>query len=142
MIEEIINGIAKSLYDEFGEGYHIYSENTESGIKEPCFIINVVSKLHERTLMDRFNETVPVCVQYFTKRLKRHNDHHEVIERLENCLEFIEMGDSLIKGGNTSGEVIDGVLNFNITYSYRTMKKFDETQMEDIEYEETVKGVN
>lgn len=142
MINDLVNGIAKALYEEFGTIYTIYTENTESGIEEPCFIINVLSALSERSLMDRFNKTIPLCVQYFPGTIDKFQEMNDITERLEICLEFVEQGTALVHGYGMNSEVIDGILNFNVTYSYRTMQHIDEIQMEDVEYTETVKGVS
>ena len=37
MLNEIIKGISMALNAAFGDGYEIYQNDVEQGLKEPCF---------------------------------------------------------------------------------------------------------
>ncbi|MEG2521255.1 MAG: hypothetical protein RSA49_00065 [Anaerovoracaceae bacterium] len=39
MLNKILKAICKSLGEEFGEGYNIYEQKVEQGIKEPAFLV-------------------------------------------------------------------------------------------------------
>ena len=39
MLNEIVKGIAVQLNAVFGDGFEIYQNNVEQGLKEPCFFI-------------------------------------------------------------------------------------------------------
>ena len=39
MLNEIIKGISMALNAAFGDGYEIYQNDVEQGLKEPCFLI-------------------------------------------------------------------------------------------------------
>ena len=41
MEENIANGIAASLYNEFGDEYNIYTESIEQGLFKPCSMLSV-----------------------------------------------------------------------------------------------------
>ena len=42
MLNEIIKGISMALNAAFGDGYEIYQNDVEQGLKEPCFLIAVL----------------------------------------------------------------------------------------------------
>lgn len=42
MLNEIIKGISMALNTAFGDGYEIFQNNVEQGLKEPCFFIAVL----------------------------------------------------------------------------------------------------
>ena len=42
MLNEIVKGIAVQLNAVFGDGFEIYQNNVEQGLKEPCFFIAVL----------------------------------------------------------------------------------------------------
>ena len=37
MINKIIDGICEKLNESFGDGYEVYTELKNQGLKEPCF---------------------------------------------------------------------------------------------------------
>ena len=39
MLNEIIKGISMALNAAFGDGYEIFQNDVEQGLKEPCFFI-------------------------------------------------------------------------------------------------------
>lgn len=42
MLNEIIKGISMALNAALGDGYEIYQNDVEQGLKEPCFLIAVL----------------------------------------------------------------------------------------------------
>lgn len=92
MINEIIDAIAKQLGDIFRPPeYHYYIEDTDQGLKEPCFFIKRVSasqreRLGDRVLLDELYSISFLC-SGDVKKLR------EVTEFVSLNLRFIELPD-------------------------------------------------
>lgn len=58
-----------------------------------------------------------MCIQYIpTNASVEKEECNAVVERLFNCLEYITVGEDLIRGSKMSSEIVDGVLNFFVNY--------------------------
>ena len=45
MINEVVDSIAISLFQEFGEEYSIYTDTVEQGLQEPCFLLQTLQQI-------------------------------------------------------------------------------------------------
>lgn len=121
MINKIIDAVSISINSEFGDGYDIYTENIEQGLKEPCFSVFCLNPTNELFLNKRYFRTNLFCIQYFPSSDEPKNECNAVLERLYGCLELITIvvdavtGD-LTRGTKMKGEIVDGVLNFFVNY--------------------------
>lgn len=130
MIQKIIEGISKALYEEFGDGYTIYTEETRQNMKEPCFFVLCVSPKHELFLGRRYFDEHKICVHYMPKDTRNYRQEcHDVADRLNYCLERIEVDGSL-RGKKMSHEISDGVLLFFVHYDIFVYKLTDPVYME------------
>lgn len=140
MINNIIDGICVMLNSEFGNTYEIYTESIEQGLHEPCFSILCVNPSSKKVLGNRYSMTCPVCIHYFPSTSDKNSECNNVLERLTDVLEFISVGDDLVRGTDLHGEVVGGVLNFFVTYNMYVYKsKGSEPNMEQIGYSANVK---
>ena len=75
MENDIVDGITKAIYDEYGEECKIYTESIEQGFKEPCFFIAVLDSDQARIIGNRYQKTIAVNVHYFpaTKAKNKEN---------------------------------------------------------------------
>jgi len=138
MINEIISGIAKAIYREFGSDYHIYKEDVEQGIKEPCFMVFSADNNQEQFLNDRYFKTNLFTVIYYpSDKSNKLAEINDVNERLLECLEYISIESSnyQLRGKNMNGKEIDDVLHFTINYDLFVIKK---KEKEDIMIDELV----
>lgn len=141
MINKIIDGICEALFQEFGEGYKIYTEEIKQGLKEPCFSVVLLAPGTSQFLGKRYYKTNPFCIHYFPKsQTEMKAEIYDVIERLNNCLEYITVDGDLTRGTEMNGEIIDGVLSFFVNYDMFVIKKQEEqTSMENIQQTTDVK---
>ena len=92
MINEIVDSIAISLFQEFGEEYSIYTDTVEQGLQEPCFFIADLTTNTDNYLGSRKNNLCAFDVHYFSK-LKTQRDILDVSMRLLECLKLITSAD-------------------------------------------------
>lgn len=117
MIDSIMEAISISLHAEFGDGYAIYTESVEQGLKEPCFFVFRLRSARSVFRGKRYSCDNPFVIQYFpADKTRIREECEDVKERLFSCLELLPFDGGLIRGVQKSGEVIDEVLNFFISY--------------------------
>lgn len=117
MINSIIESISVRLDAEFGDRYKIYREAKKQGLKEPCFFIQCLNPTESLVLGKRYFRRNQFCIQYFPKDESHKNEECcEVAERLFMCLEYLNVGDDLVRGIKMKYEVADGILHFFVNY--------------------------
>lgn len=136
MVNKISNSISKALFGEFGKGYKIYDENIEQGLKEPCFLVEIMKPSVEPKLTTRALRNNPFHIVYFPK--KGNTEMIGVAERMIRCLEYIAFDDGLIRGSNISFEIQDDVLHFFIEYNIHTVAPIELENMEELEIKSEV----
>lgn len=142
MISSIIKGISVAINTEFGDGYTIYTESIEQGLKEPCFFISCLNPTNKVFFGERYFRTNQMCIQYIpTNTSVEKEECNAVVERLFNCLEYITVGEEPVRGSKMNSEIIDGILNFFVNYDLFIMKlKNEEVAMNEILKNVAVKG--
>jgi len=132
MTDNIIGGIAKSVFDEFGREAVIYSEEVKQGFKYPCFSITLLNSSVEKGIGGRSKYINSYVIRYFPDKKLKNKDMNSVLKRLFKCLEFIDAG-RVIRGTDMrsdKGSAInlngifseyengDGILNFYVNYNF------------------------
>lgn len=126
MINEILYGISQSIDKEFGETYRIYTETAEQGLEAPCFFIACTSPLTERFIGKRYKNQYAFCIQYFTESENRKLECNDITERLQDCLEYINVGGDLLYGSSMQSQYTEGILTFYVNYNFFTYKLKEE----------------
>ena len=141
MINGIVRGISRALYEEFGDGFTIYGENVEQGLKTPSFFILCIGPANRLFLGRRYFRPHRFCIHYFPpKGAGIRYDTAQVLERLYLCLEYITANGDLIRGNQMEGIVNDEVLQFFINYDLFVHKKAEAEKMGDVEHRTKLKG--
>ena len=131
MINDIVSGITNGIYDEFGNGYKIYTEDVEQGLDEPCFFIAVLDAKQVRIVGNRYMLTAAVDVHYFPSTKAKNKEMQDVGQRLYQVLQRISLLDGdMLNGFDMSWDIIDEVLHFFV--SYKPTLKYQEAIEEDM----------
>lgn len=140
-LNNIVSGISKAIFDEFGSEYEIYTENANQDLKEPCFMILLTEPSIKQKLGNRYYRTNLCTVHYFPKDLlNARAECFEVEERLMSCLEYIRVDGDLTRGKGMHSEISDNVLCFMLNYDMFVLKdKLKADQMEHLKQESKVK---
>ncbi|WP_102274092.1 phage tail terminator family protein [Cytobacillus massiliigabonensis] len=126
MINGIIDGISIKLYQEFGDGYEIYSEEIKQGLIEPCFFIAFLRYGQTQIIGQRYFKEHFFDIHYFPVSTQDKNfELNEVAEELTDALEYITVNGDLVRGTNLNGEIVDGVLHFFVNYNMHVYKAKD-----------------
>lgn len=116
MINKIIDGISEAINLEFGDGYDIYTESIEQGLKEPCFSILCLNPTNDLYLGKKYKRTNQFMIQYFPSSNEKNKECNSIMERLYNSLEVIIVNGDQTRGTKMKGQMVDSVLNFQVNY--------------------------
>lgn len=123
MTEDIIKAVCAAIYNEFGDGYTIYTEAVAQDAQTPCFFVICTQPKLNRYMSDEYYQEIPIVVQYLPQNTENYRSECEdVFERLSLSLDTISLDDSCVHGADTHGEIIDGVLNFFVDYNMMVYK--------------------
>lgn len=133
MIQNIIDGIIKAIRTEYDKSFRIYTESVEQGLIEPCFSVLCLNGSNEQNVGDRNNRTYLLKIKYFPSSNEPISECLTVMDNLYGLLSIIDAGSGKIRGTNMDGEVVDGVLQFQVTYTFFLLAVNAETSMEEVE---------
>ena len=133
MLNKITIGISQALNAEFGDGVKNHIDDVEQGLVAPCFLITPLTPTETHLLGKRYERRYPFVLQYFPENMAYRAECNEKAEKLFNILEYITADGLLIHGTNMEAHVVDGVLNFEVTYKMHIIKKREGAEGEDME---------
>lgn len=142
MINKITNGISETINCEFGDEYEIYTETVKQGLKEPCFSIICINPTNSLFRQDRYFRKNQFCIHYFSSTENKKEECQEVVERLYDCLQYIEIEkETKTMGTDMHAEYSDGVLSFFVNYDMYVKKSRKEEipKIEDCNYNTSIK---
>ncbi len=125
MLNKIIDGIAIKLNQEFGDEYEIYKESVKQGLKEPCFFIVLLTATQTQVIGKRYFREQPFDIHYFPSTNDKNTEIFNVVDKLNDALEYISMESDLLHGSKMHYEVVDGVLHFFVNYNFHVYKESD-----------------
>lgn len=129
----IIDAICITINNEFGDDYTIYTESIKQGFEEPCFFIHNFSSTNNLFLGNRYFRESQFCINYFPSDPNGKNTEcNDVAERLYECLDWLDVGDNLLRGIGLKHDILDGVLNFYVNYNAFEYKLKSTTPMGEI----------
>lgn len=141
MINKIIDGICEKLNESFGDGYEIYTELKNQGLKEPCFSVMCVNPINNQVIGNRYFRNNLFSILYFPASKEPKAECNTVLEKLYLALETIKIKEtlpdesikeSLVRGTNMRGELVDSVLNFLVNFNLFVYKVEDADLMEEV----------
>ena len=114
MGNDIVEGIAFRLGELF-PGIEVHRDEIAQGFDAPCFFILPLSMTQTAKLGNRYFRRYSFDVHYFP-RGELSADVQVVADTLLMGLEYILVGDSLVRAARTEYEVHDDVLHFMVDY--------------------------
>lgn len=123
MVNTIIDAIALRLSSELGEGYTIYKERQEQGVNFPCFFIFLRSSNQKKMIGKRYFIEQKFTVEYRPGTDNKNSEIHDMVDRLNEILEYITAEGNLYRGTKMSCKVIDGILRFYVNYNLYVYKE-------------------
>ena len=130
MVNKIIKGISKALYEEFGDTYEIFTEDVEQGLQPPCFFIQCINPKISRFRGNRYYRENQFVIQYFAENESYRQECFNVLDRMYTALEFVEVDGYPVLGKGIDSNIFDGVLTFTINYDMFVIVEKDIEKME------------
>lgn len=96
-------------------------EDVEQKAKLPCFTIGVINPISRSVNSTDYYRTMPCVIRYFTSNKNTtKNECYSIGERTLESLEYLNIGERLVRGENMSFTMVDDVLQIFITYRFWT----------------------
>lgn len=136
----IIEGIATKLYQ--ATGYPVYIDNQQQNMIFPCFFLTLNVGEQEQKLGSRYYREGTYyihCFQSEDGKVRDYNELRDAAERLYWALEYINVGDAIIRGTDMQEQIIDDVLLFSVHYNYFLHRVAENNPMQSLEQHEGVK---
>lgn len=145
MIVDLISGVSNKLFEKFGYGYKIYTENVKQGFIEPCFYISVADYGYNKEILSnrhkREKEFLTIDVALFLKEdeeiCQKLND---MIKPLIYCLEYTYLYNKKIRCDNIKTKIADNVLHIILNYNFNTIFEYENEIMENLEQKGELKN--
>ena len=134
MVNTFIDAITVALYEKFGESYKYYLEDVEQNVTKPCFVVGTLNPLVRSTSAKKYDRTLPIVIHYFTTKdntVDAKKDCYTIAEQLLEALEYLNVSDCIVRGENSEWELVEGVLQFFITYRFEVRKTDEIYYMEE-----------
>ena len=133
MMQKIMDGIVAAIRTEYDKSFRIYTESVTQGLKEPCFSVLWLNGSSEKGACTRHNRTHSFIIRYFPlSEEEPAKECSEVMENLYDILSVIDTVDGKVRGTDMNGNIVDGVLQFQITYALSLLETHNGTDMEKI----------
>lgn len=126
MTNKLLDAITIHLYDTFGDSYHYYVENVQQKLQKPCFTVDAITSTVRSRNATLYDRTMLVVIHYFSndpQNIKK--DCYRVAERVVECLEYLPIEAKTIRGEDISYDIVDDVLQVQLTYRFRTQQAVD-----------------
>lgn len=134
----LLEGVARSISNRFGEEYTIYIEHIEQGFSEPCFYLKLLSSNRTEFMMGRHKRQYLLDLHYFPK--DEVEDCDLVSGELYALLRYLKVTDAItVLGKEMHTTKEDHVLHFFVTYDWIVQERKEESLMETFRYENGVK---
>lgn len=123
MVNTLLDAVTKQLGKKFGTSYHYYMEDVEQNFVKPCFTVDARLPVQRSRSPILYDRTMPLIIHYFTDNEKtKKRELYNMGEQLAECLEYLKFEGCLLRGGDISWRITEGVLQFFITYKFTTTK--------------------
>ena len=131
VINKLMGGISRLLYERFGEDTVIYQDEVPQGFPEPYFFL-LLTEASTRSLPNRRGEeTDSLEHAYFPEKPAKHSDLFAMAEDLMRLFQCVTLMDgSKTRGRNFRSEIVDGVLHVFADYVIVSMQSPQEPPME------------
>lgn len=133
-MQKIIDGIVAAIRTEYDKSFRIYTESVTQGLKEPCFSVLWLNGSSEKGACTRHNRTHSFIIRYFPlSEEEPFKECSDVMENIYSILSVIDTVDGKVRGTNMNGNIVDCILQFQITYTLSLLETKDEVNMEELE---------
>lgn len=140
-MDSIMEGIVQGIHRVFGENIPVLREGREQEPPKPCFLLTIAGREHQHLRGRRYRETYSFGLRYLSGTGTSGEDEElSVVEKLLTALEYITAGATILRGGNMNYKTEEGVLRFQVDYTFHTLRQPDSiSAMEELTVESGMK---
>jgi len=123
MVNTILDAVTKHLGNTFGNKYRYYVEDVQQGFRTPAFVVGMITPMERSRNARLYDRTMPLVIHYFSdseNELKK--DCYSMAEKIIECLEYLPVDDSLLRGERLNWQIAENVLEVFVTYKFMSIK--------------------
>lgn len=131
MVNLILNSVTKELGTTFGNSHRYYVENVEQNLTKPCFTVDMLLPLQRSKSPVLYDRTMPMVIHWFSdSKTDLKTKCYAMAEQIVECLEYLPVGNIILRGEDMSWQIVDDVLQVFVTYKFTTklVTEVEETQ--------------
>lgn len=137
-INDVRNAVQAALQAGF-PGILVLDEDNLQAQTPPYFVMRLSEVVHQQELERRFMRQHAFVIHYYATN-QSEAEMYDIAEQLTSVLYNIVVGDRQIRGTEMRVEVVDGVLHFNVNYSFHVWAAQTEVPtMENMKVQEGLK---
>ncbi len=134
----IANGVKEKISNTFPD-IEVYIDGNPEGAERPFFIVKIIRGEQTHQLHRKYKRTCSLQIKYVAEDVLTAGYHH-IAEQLYGLLELAVVDREVFRGSEMFHEVIEGVLQFYVKYSYQIIKEtLPGTKMQNLEQGEYIK---
>ena len=138
MVNSIITGIARKIAT-LGTKYKVYTSAVKQDLKNPCFIIHIVSTPSSDGISKRKHLSPLISITYIPE-IDDEDELRDMISKTVSLFDVIETDSGKVRGRNFEANISDGCLVITGEYKYQVEVKGDnDNKMNSLVREGTVK---
>lgn len=120
---DIVIAISRKIDEVFGGKYNLYTDDNKQDMKVPCFFIRNFNFSVNKLFDNRYEKNYMFEMTFFTDNEKKSFENGDVKESLNDVLEYLKVGKSILRCQNFEGKETDGVLIFTFKYRFIVIKQ-------------------
>lgn len=129
MLNSLIDAIAMKINQELGDEITIYKEPQQQGFTVPCFFINLHASNQKRMVGKRYYREQQFDIEYHPGTTAKKAQINDIIDKLNDALEFVTMEGDAFRGTKMRCEVVDNLLHFYVNYNFHVYKVAEAADM-------------
>lgn len=134
----IANGVRERIGSTFPE-IEVYIDGTPEDAERPFFIVKIIKGEQAHQLHRKYKRICSLEIKYAAEDVLEAGYHH-IAEQLYELLELVVVDGDGFRGSEMFHEVIDGVLQFYVKYSYQIIREaLPVSKMHNLEQGEYIK---
>ncbi len=123
MLNIIIDAVSAKIKAELGESFTIYKEPQEQGFLTPCFFIGLKASAQKKMIGKRYFLERQFDIEYHPGSVNKNAEIHDMIDRLNHILEYVEPEGEVLRGTKMNCEIKDNILHFYVNYNSYVYKQ-------------------
>lgn len=120
---DIVIALSNKIDDIFKGKYSVYTDENKQDMKVPCFFIRNFDFSTNKFFDNRYEKRYMFELTFFTGNKEKSFENGNVKESLNDELEYLKVGESVLRCRNFECKEMDGVLICTFIYRFPVLRQ-------------------